>query len=593
MPDVHVSRAVGLACNLAEQEALRSGCNKVQPIHMMIGLCSLDKCFSPTLEKKPPLERHVLDMIGVEWSFTMSAFTDACVNPVHLRRKLRSRLSKEASETTSRTVALSDASCSVLRRAGEIGDSSQTETAELVNLLRALLEDQDTDRELRAAGVDVDRLVTHVASRSESLGESMGAAGYDFGASFSDALQPGVDKYNKPSLVVRQQQETSDSTRSFATIFEACSLCQAGQSIDSLAQKALERVLEVIPAARRGVIIGIDSSSGGLLLKAHFPPGSPIVSLSSAREAMQEKKAFVWIQQRDPQKQARTGVGEEGLYAPLIWRDQVYGAICLDNEDTGQSFTINDLELMTSFGYHLGLVLADWGLSHEARRKDTLIEHLMMSFSPNIRARVIQQARQGRLRPGGQRSEVSIVFSDIRGFTATTATMDADDIAEMLNEYLSALTEPIVSNNGTIDKYIGDAVLSVFGSPDTSSHPHESAMKAAIEMQAAIHKINDRRRGKGQITCEVGIGIHCGEVFHGLIGTAERIEFTVIGDAVNRTSRYCSAAQAGEVLISPDFYQRVWQLVEAEPLTIPTKHEGNIAAYRVKHLRDDHRVEQS
>jgi adenylate cyclase len=221
---------------------------------------------------------------------------------------------------------------------------------------------------------------------------------------------------------------------------------------------------------------------------------------------------------------------------------------------------------------------------YETRRTAALIQRLLMSFSPNLRTRVLEMARQGRLRPGGQRSEVTILSADIRGFTLATAEMEADDVAEMLNVYLAALSEAIVNHQGTIDKYIGDAVLAVFGSPDPDIEQHVKAVKAAHEMQLAMRRVNEKRRANNQLACEIGIGIHCGEVFHGLIGATERIEFTVIGDAVNRSFRYCAAATAGDVIISPELYKRVWQIVEADRVTITTKHEGDLVAYRVVRL---------
>ena len=85
---------------------------------------------------------------------------------------------------------------------------------------------------------------------------------------------------------------------------------------------------------------------------------------------------------------------------------------------------------------------------------------------------------------------------------------------------------------------------------------------------------------------EIGIGVHCGEVLHGFIGSDECMEFTLIGDAVNRTSRFCDAAGAGEVLISPELHQRVWKIVQAVPTTIKTKHEGDWSAFRVISIKD-------
>ena len=107
-------------------------------------------------------------------------------------------------------------------------------------------------------------------------------------------------------------------------------------------------------------------------------------------------------------------------------------------------------------------------------------------------------------------------------------------------------------------------------------------MRAAWEMQAAMKELNTVRQAQGQVTCDIGIGIHCGEVLHGFIGAAERIEFTVIGDAVNRASRYCDGAGAGEILISLEVYQRVWEIVKEERTTIQTRHEETFTAYRIK-----------
>jgi adenylate cyclase len=157
----------------------------------------------------------------------------------------------------------------------------------------------------------------------------------------------------------------------------------------------------------------------------------------------------------------------------------------------------------------------------------------------------------------------------------------------MLNEYLSVLVPVIFAHNGTIDKFMGDAILAIFGSPEADPKHHENALRAAVEMQAAVMKLNQARQLRGAPCRDFGIGIHCGEVVHGFVGTSNRMEFTVIGDAVNRAERYCAAAAEREVLISPELHEHVWRFVETEQASIPTKHEGNLVAYRVNCLKED------
>jgi adenylate cyclase len=574
-----VSRAVSMVCKIAAREAAADASLQVEPLHLLIGICSLEKLFSGRT-----LSRSELDGIGLEWSLVMSAFADASINPILLRRALRAPVSVKKRSSSS-PVELSLQSLKVLEQAATSGITRELHAAGLLDLLLAILRDEHVVLKVQEAGIDVEQVLTHLLARSEvSAAEPEFHGGSPVIGQTLDSLLSALgeplpgEQSSENGIVVLQPRQADHPLPRLASLFEACWTADPAESSDELVQRVLEQLVATIPSAQRGVILITDASSGGLLLKAHFPAGAPVVSVSSAREAIDQRKAFVWASQK--------GEGlAQGLYAPLTWKNQTLGVVCLDNAGNGTSFGSGDLELLSSFGHHLALVLSNSNQMAEARRTAALIQRLLMSFSPNLRDRVLEMARQGRLRPGGHRSEVTILFADIRGFTLATATMEADDVAEMLNVYLAVLTESIVNHNGTIDKYIGDAVLAVFGSPDPDLDQHAKAVKAAHEMQRAMLIVNEKRRANGRLVCEIGVGIHCGEVFHGLIGAAERIEFTVIGDAVNRSSRYCAAASAGEVILSPELYQRVWQLVEAERLTIATKHEGDLLAYRVARLK--------
>jgi adenylate cyclase len=168
--------------------------------------------------------------------------------------------------------------------------------------------------------------------------------------------------------------------------------------------------------------------------------------------------------------------------------------------------------------------------------------------------------------------------------------MEPNEVVYAINEMFDAFV-PIISDlGGIVDKYIGDSVLAVFGSPENDSHQWEKTVQAAVRMQQAMRMLGEGRKIRRLPIFKVGIGIHTGKVIHGFIGSSERIEFTVIGDTVNRAARYCDGAGPEEIVISKKVYERVYHIVEVAPVTIVTKHpdkEPDLEAYLVKGLRGE------
>jgi len=167
--------------------------------------------------------------------------------------------------------------------------------------------------------------------------------------------------------------------------------------------------------------------------------------------------------------------------------------------------------------------------------------------------------------------------------------MQPDDVVRMLNEIFDAFVPIIFENDGIVDKYVGDSVLAVFGSPEKDENQCEKAVRTALEMQKAVRKLSEGRKVRRLLVFDVGISIHTGEVIHGFIGSSERLEYTVIGDTVNRASRYCAGAGPGEIIISQSVYERIYHLVKVKPKTNRTKHpdvEPDLHAYIVTGLKD-------
>ncbi len=184
----------------------------------------------------------------------------------------------------------------------------------------------------------------------------------------------------------------------------------------------------------------------------------------------------------------------------------------------------------------------------------------------------------------GHRNRATTLIADIRGFTAYSDIREPEAVVEALNEYFEIATRTIIHYGGYIDKFIGDAVLAVFGVPVYRRNHLERALRAALDLQAELKKASG---GGNVLLGAVGISIDTGEVVAGNIGTQEKMEYTVIGDSVNSASRLNGLAGPGEVIISQAVFQTMGVLVDAEPLG-PRQIKGvseAVISYRLKSIR--------
>lgn len=195
-------------------------------------------------------------------------------------------------------------------------------------------------------------------------------------------------------------------------------------------------------------------------------------------------------------------------------------------------------------------------------------------------------SRPDEIKLGGERRKVTTLFADIRGFTSMAESMKPEDVVDLLNTYLSALTEIVFRYEGLLDKYIGDCVMAVFGVPLTHYNDTERAVVAAIEMHKYVNDINRERGKAGLKKVEIGIGINTGYVISGNMGSVDRVDYTVIGDGVNIASRLEGIAGRGQTLVTSDVYEEVKYLVNSSFVeTMAVKgREKPIDVYEVKDL---------
>ncbi len=345
----------------------------------------------------------------------------------------------------------------------------------------------------------------------------------------------------------------------------------------------LTRLMELVPGAKRGALLIIDPPTGKLALRASIPEESPPISRTLIKRAAERQQGFIWSddQERDMAASMINLQIRTGMYVPLLWKEQTLGVLCVDNPKHRAVFRDEDLQFMVSVAHYAAAAVANQLLQDDIETNNRTLQHLLANFSPKLRKKLLQKSREGRLQPGGEKSEVTILMSDLRGFTVMSANLDSEAVVAMLNDYFSVLGDIIFQHDGTIDKFIGDAILAVFGSPEPDRDHALKAVRAALAMQKSIAGINERRRAKNLPCCDLGIGVDTGEVLHGFIGAAERLEFTVIGDAVNKASRYCDGAAAREIVLGPGTYEAVRAKIPARNKTIASKHEGGLDAWLV------------
>ena len=185
-------------------------------------------------------------------------------------------------------------------------------------------------------------------------------------------------------------------------------------------------------------------------------------------------------------------------------------------------------------------------------------------FERMVSPTVIEQLNPNELQLGGKRTEITTLFADIQGFTEFSENHDPEQLMQVLNKHLGAATEAVLKHKGTIDKFIGDAVMAFFNAPIPQDDHTLRAVCAALDMRAAILGFQDEPFM--ETSMPFGIGIHFGDAVLGLIGTEKRMEYTAIGDSVNTAKRIQENAAAGQILISERAYRQIANLIEARPV---------------------------
>jgi class 3 adenylate cyclase len=339
-------------------------------------------------------------------------------------------------------------------------------------------------------------------------------------------------------------------------------------NIDEITKRIINTLRKEMFIDRAGVIL-LDSqreckalfvsdelySSKDKITEQCFPPDDPLISLISNEKKMvtkydiAEAPRYRTVKETCGQRFSDLGAS---VTLPLTYQDNVTGVLALGYKKSGHFYSREDIQLLETLTNQGAIAIENAKLAEQMKKEETVRTNLSRYLSPQIVDQVVKNDVQLNL--GGDRKVVTVLFSDIRQFTTITESRPADQLVHILNEYFTEMARIIFDNQGSLDKYIGDALVAVYGSLVSIDNPAHNAVQTAIEMMKHLPVLNKHWTEEFGFSMDIGIGINTGEVFLGNIGSPERMEFTVIGDAVNVASRFSGLAKAGQILVTKETF---------------------------------------
>jgi adenylate cyclase len=394
-------------------------------------------------------------------------------------------------------------------------------------------------------------------------------------------------------------QDIEKSNRILRVLTKVAETLIAVRPVEEVLQQVMEIVFEHVPADRGFLMLHEDGSDRLIpMVIKHRNPGAAAdqgkisISKTIADRVMKDR---VSILTSDALVDPRFGAGDSirfhgirsAMCAPLWNKEQVIGIIHVDSPMLTNCFALADLDLLTALANYAAVAVERARLNQRIIAEEKKRERLGRFLSPQVTARIIATAdSQGVALGVPEIKDVSVLFADIVGFTTMSEKMSPAAVSLLLNDYLSRMTDTIFKYEGTLDKYIGDAIMAVWGAPLDMADHETRAIRAALEMIERLEEFNSERK-EGPLL-RIRIGINSGKAVAGEIGSINKKEYTVLGDTVNTASRLeSSVAKPMTVVIGENTYNATKELFEMKSLgtaTLKGKEKG-VEVYQVVSAR--------
>ena len=373
-----------------------------------------------------------------------------------------------------------------------------------------------------------------------------------------------------------------------AVLYELSTTLSSVFALDSIFDKAADILLRVTPADR---VLLLVTPAGGANEEADLDVAAlrvrrpelqtkatrTTISRTITRKVMRERAALLSQDAAADASLASESILSQGIRsticAPLMTEAAVYGVLYADRLDPLAWFTRDDLQLVTAVAAQTALAVQS-ARAHERLAREEVARATYGRFMPDY---VVKQILldPASIKLGGVSQTVTVLFADIRGFTRLSEHAPPERVVQLLNRYFTAMSEIVLKHGGTVDKFIGDGLMALFGAPHVTPDDAAGAISAAVEMQDAMQRISADLAADSLGEVSIGIGLHTGEATVGYIGSERRSEYTAIGDTVNVASRLESHAKTGEILLSEETRNAAGDLpylfVPREPIRVKNR----------------------
>lgn len=326
--------------------------------------------------------------------------------------------------------------------------------------------------------------------------------------------------------------------------------------LDHLLQQIVDETFQII-RADRAVILLCDPETDALIpAYVRQKRADEEIKLSNTiLDEVRRNKAAVLSSDAmvDERFKAAKSIIMQGIRStmcvPLLVGDQLVGAFHVDSMLATGAFTDKDLLLFSGIATQAAVAIQNFRLAKKIEHEAATRAEFQRLLSPNLVDQIISGALT--LDQAGANREVTMLFADIRGFTSMSERHTPEEMVETLNNYFEFMVDVLFAHGGTLDKYVGDEIIGLFGAPVELADAPLRAVRCALDMLKALEEFNRTRASEGKEQIHIGIGINSGRVIAGAIGSTRTLQYTVIGDAVNIAARLCNVAKANEIIISP------------------------------------------